>query len=303
MKIGITYLNTIYKYGYPPKIVDDFKALKSMREMGFHYLEMEGLGKEHTENVWDRRHDLKKCLDDNEIHIHNFCGVDPDLVSMDENIRKVAYESFKRTAELGVFFGTETLHLASYAPPVKYIGSSPYSLGEDYELGDTFQVSIPDGFNWNKVWDVLVESCQFTASVAKKYDRTIIMEPRVGEIICSADSMIRLINDVNMPNFKANFDTGHFSAQRENVILALYKLEGMYANIHIADNIPANVDHLSIGDGCIDWMEFFRVLDDQNYDGYLGLDLSGRDSLEKDLVRSAEFIENIANKLNIKMEK
>ena len=41
------------------------------------------------------------------------------------------------------------------------------------------------------------------------------MEPRVGEVICSVDSMIRLLDDVNSDYFKANFDTGHFSAQRE----------------------------------------------------------------------------------------
>lgn len=238
MKIGITYLYTILKYGYPPKVEDDFKALGEIRKMGFKYLELEGLGGKHTEGVWAKRVELRKCLDDNGIHVHNFCGVDPALVSMDDAKRKAAYEAFKRTAELGVYLGTETIHLASYAPPVEYIGGAPYQLDEDYSFGNTFKVRIPEDFSWEKLWSVLVESCKFTAEVAAQYDRTIIMEPRVGEIVCSADSMIRLINDVDMPNFKANFDTGHFCAQRENVPLALKKLEGKFANIHLSDNNP-----------------------------------------------------------------
>jgi sugar phosphate isomerase/epimerase len=303
MKLSITYLYTIFKYGYPPKPADDFKALADIEKMGFGNLEMEALGPEHAQGVWDNRHDLKKALDNHGIHVHNFCGVDPDLVSLDDNKRRAAYGRFERVAELAAHFGTDTLHLASYSPPVQYVGESPYALGEDYKFGDTYHVRIPEGFDWERVWNVLVESCRFTADIAAKYGKTIIMEPRVGEIICSVDSMIRLVNDVERPNFKANFDTGHFSAQRENVPLALAKLRGKFANIHVSDNDPKNTDHLPIGDGIIDWSEFLRVLKTQNYDGYLGLDLGNRPTLVDDLKRSAEKLEQLAAAQGIRLER
>ena len=113
------------------------------------------------------------------------------------------------------------------------------------------------------------------------------------------DSMIRLINDVNRANFKANFDTGHFSAQRENVPLALAKLRGRFANIHVSDNNPANTDHLPIGEGVIDWPEFMRVLKSQGYNGYLGLDLGDCPTLVDDLKRSAERLEQLATEQGI----
>ena len=99
------------------------------------------------------------------------------------------------------------------------------------------------------MWNVLVESGRFTAGVAAEYGKTIIMEPRVGEVICSIDSMIRLIDDVAMNSFRGNFDTGHFSAQRENIPLALANLRGKFVNIHLSDNDPVTTDHLLIGDG------------------------------------------------------
>jgi len=303
MKVSITYLYTIMKYGYPPKIEDDFKALAEIEKMGFHYLEMEGLGGPHTQGVKENLHELKKCLDSHGIQVHNFCAVDPDLVSLDKAKRKAAYESFKQTAEIGAFLGAETLHLASYAPPVEYIGKAPYKLDEEYSFGNTFKVRIPDGFSWEKLWSVLVESCAFTADVSKAYDKTVIMEPRIGEVICSVDSMIRLINDVNKDNFKANFDTGHICAQRENIPLALKKLEGNFANFHLSDNIPSDTNHLPIGDGSIDWDEFFRVLKIMNYDGYLGLDLNKSSALEQDYLKSYRFIENLCNKHGITVER
>lgn len=303
MKIGITYLYTISKYGYPPKVQDDYKALAEIERMGFHYLEMEGLGREHTEEVWQHRREFRRCLDDHGVHVHNFCGVDPELVSLDDGRRHAAYERFRRTAELGKSLGTETLHLASYAPPVQYVGPAPYQLNEKYTFGDQFRLRLPEGFRWQRVWHVLVESCRFAADVAKGYDCTVLMEPRVGEVICSPDSMIRLIHDVGRDNFKANFDTAHFCAQRENVVLALAKLEGLYANVHVADNDPINTMHVAVGDGTIDWKEFLRVLARQGYKGYLGLDLGATANLEQDLLRSARYLEALAAEAGTQVER
>lgn len=303
MKLSVTYLHTILKYGYPPKLEDDYQTIQNIQKLGFHYLEMDGIGPKHMEQIGLHRKELKKHLDDNGIHVHNFCCVDPDLVNMDENIRRLACDRFIRTAELGIFLGTETLHLASYAPPLICHDKALYQLNQKYSFDSRFGTSVPEGFNWHQVWEVLVESCQYAASIAKQFGCTVIMEPRVGEIICSADSMIRLIQDVGEENFKANFDTAHFSAQRENPVLALAKLEGMYANIHLADNNPVNAAHLPLGRGTIDWPVFLKVLAEQNYDGYLGLDLDCPDSLDKDLLESVAFIENLASKLEISIQK
>ena len=304
MRIGITYLYVIFRYGYPHSVDDVLKALPAIRKLGFHYLEMEGLGAAHLAAMDKSRKTVLAALADNDLSVHNFCIVDPNLVSLNAVKRKKALDRFKLGAELGVFLGSETLHLASYAPPVEYVGPRPYQLGDDdgYRFANHTRVHIPRGFDWNKVWSTLVESCRECADVAAGFDRTVIMEPRVGEVVCSVDSMLRLIEHVDRPNFKANFDTGHFAAQRENVPLALEKLRGKFANIHIADNDPVNSDHLPIGDGIIDWHEFFRVLKTMKYDGYLGLDLGASRSLVAGYRKSIERIRSIAGKLNLKVE-
>lgn len=304
MKIGITYLYVIFRYGYPHSVQDVLKALPAIRKLGFQFLEMEGLGAAHLAAMDRSRATVRAALDDNGLHVHNFCVVDPELVSLDAQKRRKALDRFKLGADLGVFLGAETLHLASYAPPVRYIGGRPYQLGggKGYHFANQTRVAIPRGFDWNKVWGALVKSCQDCADIAASHQRTVIMEPRVGEVVCSVDSMLRLIEDVDRPNFKANFDTGHFSAQRENVPLALEKLRGKFANIHISDNDPVNSDHLPIGDGTIDWKEFFRVLKTMKYDGYLGLDLGSTRSLVAGYRKSIERIQAIASDLKVPIE-
>ena len=304
MKIGITYLYVIFRYGYPHSVDDVLAALPEIRDLGFHYLEMEGLGRAHLLAMQKRRKEVRQRLDECGLHVHNFCVVDPDLVSLDAARRKKAIDRFKLGADVADYLGAETLHLASYAPPVRYVSARPYSLGDKggYAFADRTLVRIPRGFDWQKVWKALVRSCQACADVAARHRKIVLMEPRVGEVICSVDSMLRLIEHVERPNFKANFDTGHFSAQRENVVLALEKLRGKFANIHISDNDPVNTDHLPVGEGPTDWPEFFRVLKTMNYSGYLGLDLGQSRPLVEGYKTSVETIRSVAAALKLKID-
>jgi len=303
MKLSITYLYTIYTYGYPPSLEGDLKALDEIRDMGFHYLEMEALGPEHTQMLWDNREAIKARLDGNGIHIHNFVGMDYDLVSLDDSKRRQAYENFKRTAELGAYFDTDLLHVASYSAPVEYPEGAIYQMGEDYEFPSLPKVRVPADYDWRKVWDVLIESSRAVAGIAAGHGKTIIMEPRVGEMISNADSLRRLVDDVAMDNFKANFDTAHLCAHRENIPLALTKLKDCFVNIHIADNDIVSPDHLPIGKGVIDWDEFFRILKSWGYTGHLGLDIAARENFIEDIEFSCKQIVEIAGRQGITIEK
>ena len=304
MRIGITYLYVIFRYGYPHSVRDVLAALSQIRKLGFRFLEMEGLGPGHLRAMYAHRRAVAAELEANRLHVHNFCIVDPALVALDPAKRRQALDRFRMGAELGALFGSETLHLASYAPPVRYVSARLYQLGRNgkYAFADQTRVRIPAGFDWQGVWDALVESCRDCADVAKEYGKTVIMEPRVGEVICSVDSLLRLIEQVGCSNFKANFDTAHFSAQRENVVLALAKLDGHFANVHIADNHPSNAEHVPIGDGTIDWHEFLRTLQRMGYNGYLGLDLGLTDNLIDGYRRSVERLGAIANEVNVNLE-
>ena len=118
MRIGITYLYTIFKYGYPHSVDAAIASLPEIRSLGFRFIEMEGLGREHLAEMYKRRQEVRGVLDECGLHVHNFCVVDPDMVSVDAAARRRALERFEMGAEIAALFESETLHLASYAPPV-----------------------------------------------------------------------------------------------------------------------------------------------------------------------------------------
>ena len=303
MRISVSYLYAITKYGYPHSVDDALKAFVEMRQLGFRFIEMEGLGKQNLEEVYNRRKEIRRVLDDCGLHVHNFCVVDPAMTDIDPEIRKPALDRFQMGAEVAAFLDAETLHLASYPPPVEYLQTPPYQLtGGTYRFENVTRLRLPNGFEWQPVWETLVSSVRFCADVAAQYDRIVLMEPRVGEVICSVDSLLRLIEQVDRPNLKANLDTGHFSAQRENTVLSIAKLRGHFANVHVADNNPTDAEHLAIGDGSIDWKEFLLTLHRDGYSGYLGLDLRASDNLVNEYKRSAVRLQELGKELDIPME-
>lgn len=268
----MAYAFQIAKYGYPPSFEDLDRGLQDLSRLGFRYTELEGLGK-----GWNRhfaRHRKRYCtlLKDLGIHVYNYCIVDPALVSLDKAKRKKAYELYEQGCENAAAFGAESIHLASYAPPLKF-ARRPYKLGEEYNFKLDYRPTLPKGFDWKACWGAVVESCRKACETAAKYRMNVLMEPRVGEMICNSESMLMLLKEVDHPRLKANFDFAHFMAQKEILPLSWAKLEKHVGGIHIADNNAMDVEHRQIGRGTIDFDTMLRLIGRSDYQGYIGLDL------------------------------
>lgn len=272
IRLGVAYAFQIAKYGYPPSYEDLDRGLKDLSRLGFRYTELEGLGKGWNQHF--ARHRKRYCtmLGDLGIHVYNYCVVDPALVSLDARKRKQAYELYDQGCENAAAFGAESIHLASYAPPLKFT-RRPYKLGEKYNFNLDYRPAIPKGFNWSDCWGALVESCRRACETADRHGLDVLMEPRVGEIICNSESMLMLLKEVDHPRLKANFDFAHFVAQKELLLLSWVKLHRYVGGVHIADNDGKDVEHRQIGQGIIDFPTILRLIAQSGYDGYMGLDL------------------------------
>lgn len=298
MKINMCWLYAISKYGYPPSIEDTLKVIDEIADLGFTYMEMEGVREENMKAVWDSRKLIKDKVEERGIKLMNFCPILPGLVSLDKREREKEFELYKIGLDLSEYFGTELVQIDSFTPPLKFKGDAPYK--EAISFGLDLKVEVDPEFSWDDQWKVLVESFSRAAEMAKERGKKLCVEPRVGEMIANTDSALRLIDHMGGPeNFGVVLDTGHLNAQKEILPLSVEKLGKKIFYLHVSDNDGKVNEHLGLGKGSIDWEGVFITLKKHGFDGYVGLDIGNVEDLDKEVVESKRFLEDLFDKLGI----
>ena len=294
MKISCCWLYAITKYGYPPSIANTFKVLGEMKDLGFQYVELEGVRRDNLLAVYEKRQELKRFCDGEGLKVVNFCPVLPDSVSLDKKKRLASWDLFKRAIEIAKYFGCYTIQGDSFTPPLKFKGDSPYK--ESISYGKHFSVAIDRKFRWQHQWDAMVETFSFMARQAKKAGLKFCVEPRVGEMLSNTDAILRMMDHVGDENFGAVLDTAHLNAQKEILALSVEKLGKRIFFVHAADNDGRVNDHVAAGRGTVDWDGVFQGLKKHRFSGYLAIDVGMVRDLDAQYRESLQFLKKKAAK-------
>ncbi len=297
MKISCCWLYAISKYGYPPSLPDNFRALREMKALGFENVELEGVRKENLMEVYAKRHELKKFCDHEGLRVINFCPVLPASVSLARRERKQSWDLFKRALEIAKLFDCATIQGDSFTPPLKFRGDSPYQ--ESMSYGKQFAVEVDPAFKWQRQWDAMVESFTFFTKEAKKAGLRFCVEPRVGELLSNTDAILRMMDVVDDDNFGAVLDTAHQNAQKEILALSVEKLGRRIFYVHAADNDGRVNDHLAAGRGTVDWHGVFQGLKKHRFSGYVAVDVGMVPDLDAQYRESARFLRKMAAKYGL----
>jgi sugar phosphate isomerase/epimerase len=89
------------------------------------------------------------------------------------------------------------------------------------------------------------------------------------------------------------FDTAHLYAQKEILPISVEKLKDRIFLVHAADNDSTANAHLAPGDGTIDWESIGAALKKHNFDGYWVLDIGDCPDLERQYLRSKQYLEKL----------
>ncbi|HHY47790.1 MAG TPA: sugar phosphate isomerase/epimerase [Firmicutes bacterium] len=297
MKINCCWIYAISKYGYPPSIPDVYKAIKEMADLGFEYIELEGVRRDNLMEVYRNKEDIKRFCDDLGLKVVNFCPILPDLVSLDAAKRKEALDLFRVGVEIANFFGCTTIQTDSYTPPLEFVGSAPYK--EMINYGIQFKVKIDEAFSWSALWGALVDSIAKCNEYAKDAGLKFTLEPRVGEIISNTDALLRLMDAVDDENFGAVLDTAHQHAQKEVLPLSVEKLGHRIYYLHVADNDGRDNLHLGLGKGTVDWDGVFTALKKHRFDGFVAIDVGRVPNIEEEYRASMRFLQEMAERVGL----
>lgn len=88
--------------------------------------------------------------------------------------------------------------------------------------------------------------------------------PRMPGIYCQTkNGLVKILNDINSPNFKVTLDVGHANLIT-NPSSFLSDLLNSIALVHLSDNDGQKDQHLAVGEGTIDFLPILTTLKKQD---------------------------------------
>ncbi len=279
--ITCCYLYLISEYGYPPPAEKTIAYLKETKAMGFSSVELEGIRREHLLDVYECRFEIKEALQRLEQTVPYFCVVLQGLSSTDPNERLENLKLFEKGCELASFLGAKGVLDNAPLPPYQFLGNS--GIERHHNQDTLLSAALPEGLNWKKYWDGLVETYKSACDIAGKYGLTNQMHPSAGVLSATADAFLYFADAVDCENLRFNFDTSNQFYMKENLGLSLIRLADHIDYIHVSDSHGSKIEHLPPGEGTVDWENFFNALHAIDFKGHIGIDIGGKESHVPDI--------------------
>jgi sugar phosphate isomerase/epimerase len=212
-----------------------------------------------------------------EFVLYQYCA--DGLESLDAMKREEALAVFTRATTVARELGAPTINIVSHwveglQAPIPYPPSyiHPYVPGID-RVEAKLRMSLPEGMDWNAVWENYVQSLAACTEIASQHDLIFTVEGHAHVIVSGTDAMLRLFDAVPSPSLGVNFDTAWHLIQREYLPLSIAKLGNRIRHVHVRD-ADGNLDYnLPPGQGITDWHGVVVALEKVGYDGFLSLEL------------------------------
>ncbi|HAI11394.1 MAG TPA: hypothetical protein DCM28_06785 [Phycisphaerales bacterium] len=226
----MAYLATIASFGFadfdPPALLDVYKQLGCVA-LQYYRNESNPPDIKYVKQVAD---DLGLGYDS----IHGVFGKKYDPSSPDESVRKASVQVYRLEAELALQLG---------GPKVVVHPGSPTADGKPLSDPQRTQRQAP-----------LKQSMHELAQMGQELGVTFLMENIPATFNAGSDpgALATMIRQINSPNLKMCFDTGHAHMTCDVVEHFKQSLD-VIDYMHISDNNQKFDSHLIPGHGSIDW--------------------------------------------------
>ncbi len=129
---------------------------------------------------------------------------------------------------------------------------------------------------WEDVRDFLAERTMELLEYAEKRGVLIAMEPHVGAAIDTPEKMLQLLDLVDSPSLKVNFDISHFDIMGFTIEETVAALAQHTEHTHVKDqrgHYP-NYEFLIPGEGDFDYVRYLKSMQEHGYDKFISVEVS-----------------------------
>ena len=130
--------------------------------------------------------------------------------------------------------------------------------------------------DWDTEKDFLVERVGELVEYGASRGVTIAMEPHIGAIIDTPEKVLELLDLVNSPYLKVNFDISHFDIVGIPTEETVSALAPVSIHTHVKDQrgLAPDFEFLIPGEGPFDYVEYLKLMVAHGYDGFITAEVS-----------------------------
>jgi sugar phosphate isomerase/epimerase len=165
---------------------------------------------------------------------------------------------------------------AAAAAGVKIVNTASASaLRKPLDPDDWWKADSPD---WTTSWDTTEKSLRAVLAVAEAEGVTIAFEAVVGNLVHDYYSTLELLRRLDSPSLALTMDPSHYALHDNDIGWAVRQLGPKIRHVHLKDTVgragafPRDFLFPVLGEGIINWKEFFTALDESSYHGWLSIE-------------------------------
>ncbi len=287
INVACGYTIPITKYGLPPSLENNLKAMEEVKQAGFSAFEMELVaGNKEYIDGWKQVIQKSKNLD---LKIPSIMAVTYDMFSLDSKKQEQSMIDFTTICDMVREIGAGLITNCFYLPPEL----TPKKKTELYHGGPPKTIQIPDGFTWSALYKIVVQQLTKCADIAKNRGIDFAMELRAGDFLCSVDGLVNVFNIIGKDNIGVVFDVAHINATKEYLELAILKFGKYIKLVHLSDNDGTHAYHFMPGKGTIDFPSVINRLKSIGYSGYVVVDISGIEDILNNAIKMRIMLEDL----------
>ena len=166
-----------------------------------------------------------------------------------------------------------------------------WSDGEGLPVMDTVLGGCPD--DWDEKHEFILDRVWALVKYAREKDVVIGMEAHVGAALDTAEKSVQLVEEIDSPHLRLNFDISHFDILGMSIPDAVAMMAPYAAHTHVKDQrgrLP-DFEFLIPGEGTFDFTEYVIEMQKAGYTGSITAEVSKmvQDRQDYDPIAAAEM--------------
>jgi len=143
---------------------------------------------------------------------------------------------------------------------------------------------LPETGERTRALEIFKENVRYCAEQLGEHGINVLLEPintydMPNYFLSNVELAIEILDELALPNVKLQFDFYHMQRIQGELMKTFKKYKDRIGHVQIADN-PGRHEP---GTGEINYDNIFRMLEEEGYDGFIGLEYIPKDSSENSL--------------------